>query len=115
MKTNLYVVYDTVSETTVSPLFSASRDEAAIRSFTEMMTDQRHPLSKHARDLHLIYVGQIDHATCAIFPRVVGMDRRVIYSGLTGDSAVRTDAGTPGADDNNAPAIPTPALALSSH
>lgn len=63
--TNLYQVYDTVTGSTIGPIFTAYAHAAATRVFTDTLLDQNSPmqLSRHPEDYELRHLGRSDETT----------------------------------------------------
>lgn len=60
MVTNLYQIYDVVSESVVGMVFAARSHAAAIRSFAGVLGDPATDPGKYPRDFHLLFLGTED-------------------------------------------------------
>lgn len=67
-KTRLYIVYDSVAETTYGPIIAQNRDAAAIRIVQEAFADERTELHKNPDDYELRLIGYQDTETGELAP-----------------------------------------------
>lgn len=73
-KTNLYQAYDKVAQLTFGPIIAQKRDAAAVRIFTDALSNAKTDLAQHPGDYELLQLGEQDEETGqieAIAPRVV--------------------------------------------
>lgn len=61
--TELYQIYDKIAEAVVGPIMSANRAAPIIRSFYELLADERRELNKHAADYDLLHIATQDEET----------------------------------------------------
>lgn len=63
---NLYVIYDTLSGTTVGPIMAERHDTAAIRTFEDLLGNRDTSVGQHPDDYELRRVGTQDLDTADI-------------------------------------------------
>lgn len=85
----LYQIRDRVAEMAIGPVLTAKRHPAAIRQFHSALADGRTSLSQHPADYELLYVGEQDEDTGAIY----GAEKPVIVA--TGEAWVESQPRTP--------------------
>lgn len=78
-KTSLYQIYDKAAETVLGPIFTKTRQAAAIREFTEVMAASGTSLNKYPTDFALLHVGTQDENT----GQIEACEPSVIYDGET--------------------------------
>lgn len=59
MKLKVFTVYDSKAEAYLQPFFSVSTG-AAVRMFSDAITDSNHQFHKHAADYTLFHIGEYD-------------------------------------------------------
>lgn len=64
MITKLFSVYDSKSEAYMQPFHAPSKG-AAIRSFSDCLSDPSHPFAKHPGDYSLFELGSYDDSTAS--------------------------------------------------
>lgn len=62
-----YSVLDLKAQAYAAPFF-LHKDALAIRSFSDAVADPQHPMSRHAEDYQLYYIGEFDDAAGAFSP-----------------------------------------------
>lgn len=65
MKQPMYAVRDIKAETFMLP-FVLQNDQVATRTFADMLINDEHPFSKHARDYELYNIGDWDNESAQI-------------------------------------------------
>lgn len=63
MFTNVYMLFDNVSQLFIGSPVLLTNDAVAIRSFKELMKDDRFPYKSMASDINLYRLGQMNTAT----------------------------------------------------
>ncbi len=70
MKTIFYTIYDTAAAYYMNP-FLAKSDAAAMREFTDIITEPTTALNKHPEDYYLCRIGRYDDQNAKIDPEAV--------------------------------------------
>lgn len=62
MKLKVYTVYDSKTEAYIQPFYMQAKGQA-IRSFTELVQDEKHAFGKHPEDYTIFELGDYDDQT----------------------------------------------------
>ena len=65
MLSKVFSVFDSKSETYMTPFFMKTKGEA-LRAFTDISNDDTHQIGKHPEDYTLFEIGEYDDVSCTI-------------------------------------------------
>lgn len=77
----LYAVYDIVAREIHGPILTFNADAAAIRTFSEILADNKTALSQHPADYTLLYLGTITENDDTLPQILASLGAEVILTG----------------------------------
>lgn len=89
----LYQIYDLVAQTTAGPIIGTTHERAAIRSFTDVLKDNKTAPGQHPEDFQLHEIAKQDPDTGALVE--VYNPPRIVFTGKNWLDAINAQSPAP--------------------